>query len=155
MKEKVKIQIKENEIVRSPFANGSCHKYRLALKYNNKTFTFSFHDSVRNYEEGKNLNKEDALYCVIADANSYDFSLNEEDFLNEFGYNDNKLYTYYKRGVSLDNLYNHNYTDNIEDVENLKAGLKAYRACKETSFALHNMFNKEEFEELQEEFQNY
>lgn len=155
MKEQVKIKIINSKVAPSPFGHGNHKQYRLALIYKGCAYEFTYHDSINNYNKGNKLNKEDALYSVIADSNCYESSRNEEDFLNEFGYNDNKLYTYYKRGVSLNNLYNYCYTDNMKDVELLKTGLKAYRACKETSFALHNMFNKEEFEELQEEFQNY
>lgn len=152
MKEKVKIQIKENEIVRSPFANGSCHKYRLALKYNNKTFTFSFHDSVRNYEEGKNLNKEDALYCVLTDSYCYEDTRNIKDFLNAFGYDEFDLYPYIENGYTLADLYS--FASGV-DVDQLRAGLKAYRGCKRAFEKLHEIFTEKELEELQEEFQNY
>ena len=129
IKESVKISILKSEVVKSPFANGYCKKYYVQIKHNNKHFNITFHDSVSNYQNCKKLNKNDILYCVLSDMNCYEMALNEDDFIKEFGYNDT--------------------------IESYKKGLKAYKACEETTKNMHELFTNEELEELQTEFENY
>ena len=102
------------------------HKqYYLQLSYKDNKYNFIFFDSIYNYQNNKKLNKEDALYCVLMDCKSYDNYTDVQDFADAFGY------------------------------EKIKDLLKAYNGCKETSEALHNIFDNDELEQLYTEFQDY
>lgn len=150
MKEKIKITVESRRPAPSPFANGMHTQYRLTAQYNGVTYTFTYHDSVANF--GGKLNKMDALYSILMDAQAYDSVRNEKEFLDEFGYDEFNLYSAYSMGASirfLENCYAKS------DVEMFEKGLKAYRGCKKASEKLHDMLTDEEFEKLQEEFQDY
>lgn len=72
---------------------------------------------------------KDCLYCLLSDASSVDFCIDEADFLHEFGY--------------------------IGDSESIRRGLKAFKACKRTRKALDRLFTDEELTALNEYFQDY
>lgn len=152
MNKDIKINIKSSKVITSPFANGYCKKYRLALKYKGVTFTFNFHDSVHDYNHGKMLNKKDVMYCLLADMGCYDYNRSIKDFLNEFGYDEFELYPYIENGYTMDDLYSF---ASDKDVDQLRAGIKAYKSCKRTYERLHEIFNSKELEELKKEFQDY
>lgn len=125
LKKQVKIKILTSKVIKSPWANGYCKKYFLELNYNNKKFSFPFTDSVAAYCKNEKLDKINALYCVLSDADAYDSTQNIDDFAAEFGY---------------------------EKVSEL---LKAYRACEKTSEKMHEIFTDAELEQLHDEFQDY
>ena len=152
MKNKVKITIKESGVTPSPFTKGMHKEYKLTLSYKGEEFNFTFHDSVYNYEKKIKLNKMDALNSILLDANAYEQSRDEKEFLNEFGYDVSDLYEDYKNGMGLSMMYDC-YAK--KDVDNLRAGLKAYRACEETYNALNRIFTSSELDELHEEFAEY
>ena len=130
--EPIKINILTNH-VEGKVGKGSNTCYSLKLIYKNKTLTFTYHDSIYNYNNHIKLNKKDALYCIIMDMNCFDSCAGIEDFANNFGYE----------------LYDDNYTGYNKEL------LKAYKGCKRTSEALHNIFTSEELEILQEVLQDY
>ena len=66
-------------------------------------------------------NLMDCMYAIITDMDCYDMSRDIVDFCDEFGY----------------------YND--------MKGVKAYKACKTTSKALHRLFTDEELAEISEE----
>lgn len=152
MKEQVKITIRSSAIKQSPFTKGIHKEYKLTLSYKGEEFNFTFHDSVYNYEKKIKLNKMNALNSILLDASDYEQSRDEKEFLNEFGYNVSDLYESYKNGMGFSMMYNY-YAK--KDVDTLKAGLKAYRGCKETYYALNRIFTSEELDELHEEFAEY
>ena len=125
LKKQVKIKQITKTTVKSPWANGYCNKYFLELNYNGKKYGFDYCGSIADFEANKPLDKMNALYCVLSDADAYDSTQNIDDFAAEFGY---------------------------EKVSEL---LKAYRACKKTSEALHEIFTDAELEQLHDEFQDY
>jgi len=149
MKEQVKITIKNSEVKPSPFARGNHKQYELTLSYNGEEFNFTYHDSVYNYQNNKKLNKDDVLNSVLLDASAYAQSRDEKDFLNEFGYDEFDLYTYYQNGYTFADMYGFAAD---KDVDNLKAGLKAYKECERTYNALNIIFTSKELDELHEEF---
>ena len=152
MKEQVKITIKSSAVKDSPFTIGMHREYRLTLSYNGEEYNFTFHDSVYNYEKKIKLNKMDALNSILLDARCFEQSRDEKDFLNEFGYDEFDLYNYYQNGYTFADMYGFAST---EDVDNLKAGLKAYKECEKTYNALNRIFTSEELDELHEEFAEY
>ena len=152
MKNKVKIKINESAIKPSPFTKGNHREYKLTLSYKGEEFNFTFHDSVYNYEKKIKLNKDDALNCVLLDARAYEQSRDEKDFLNEFGYDEFDLYNYYQNGYTFADMYGFAAD---KDVDTLKAGLKAYKACEKSYNALNRIFTSEELDELHEEFAEY
>ena len=125
LKKQVKIKILTSTVIKSPWANGYCRKYFLELNYNNKKFSFPYTDSVMAYCNGDKLDKMNALYCVLLDADAYDNSRDIDDFSAEFGY------------------------------EKISECLKAYRACEKTSEKMHEIFTNAELEQLHDEFQDY
>ena len=152
MKEKVKITIEDSEVKQSPFTRGLHKQYRLTLSYNGEEFNFTYHDSVYNYGKKIKLNKMDALNSILIDANAYEHVRDEKEFLNEFGYDEFDLYNYYKNGWSFAEMYG---CCAKKDVDNLKAGLKAYKECERTYNALNRIFTSNELDELHEEFAEY
>ena len=68
-------------------------------------------------------NLEDCMGCIISDMFAYDDSRDLIDFINEYGY------------------------------ETEKGAVKAYKACKKTSKALHRLFSEEELEEIEKELE--
>ena len=152
MKEQVKIEIKSSVVKPSPFAKGMHKEYKLALSYNGKEFNFTFHDSVYNYEKKIKLNKMDVLNSILLDARCFEQSRDEKEFLDEFGYDEFDLYESYKRGMGFSMMYG---CCAKTDVDNLKAGLKAYKKCERTYNALNRIFTSEELDELNQEFAEY
>ena len=152
MKEQVKITINESAVTPSPFAKGMHKEYKLTLSYKGNTYNFTFHDSVYNYEKKIKLNKMDALNSVLLDARCFEQSRDEKEFLNEFGYEEFDLYNYYQNGYTFADMYGFAAD---KDVDNLKAGLKAYKECEKTYDALNRIFTSEELDELHEEFAEY
>ena len=57
-------------------------KYSCKLRRGHKTYTFSFFDSVKNFEEDRRPSKYDVLACL----DTYDYIRRLEDFASEFGY---------------------------------------------------------------------
>ena len=152
MKNKVKITIKESRIIPSPISKGMCKEYKLTLSYKGEEFDFTFHDSVYNYEKKIKLNKMDALNSILFDASCFELSRDEKDFLNEFRYDEFDVYESYKGGMSFSMMYDC-YAK--KDVNNLKAGLKAYKECERTYNALNRIFTSSELDKLYEEFAEY
>lgn len=152
MKEQVKITIESSVVKSSPFTRGNHREYKLRLSYNGNEFNFTFHDSVYNWQNNKKLNKMDALNSILLDAHCFENCRDEKEFLNEFGYDEFDLYNYYQNGYSFSDMYGFAAK---KDVDALKAGLKAYRGCKETYNALNRIFTSEELDELHKEFAEY
>lgn len=132
----IKINVLSNRVVYSPFHKSTfskvyyCRKYYVKLSYKGNDYKFTFHDSVNAYKNNNPLNKKDVMYCILSDMSCYDSSRDMEDFIYSFGY------------------------DN-QDLETYKQGMKAYKACEKTSEKLHELFNNDELEKLQNEFQDY
>ena len=155
MKEQVKITINGKVKTPSPFAKGLHYEYKHTISRvgdDSVTYTAVFHDSVANCEKNKPLNKDDILHAFLMDAGSYDMSTSEKDFLEEFGYDEFKMYDSYARYRSISFLED---CYALSDVKLFKDGLKAYQACRKASEKLHNMFTDEEIEQLQKEFEDY
>lgn len=115
----------KNKRVATKFMNGQKHyAYTIVLEVGDYQFKTSFHDSVSNYWHNKGATKEmidDAVYCIILDGDSYKVNPNVEDFINEFGYDDDAR------------------------------GHKVYEACKKTYEGLSAMLTEEEIDSLYEE----
>lgn len=152
MKEQVKITIKSSTIKQSPFTKGMHKEYKLTLSYNGEEFNFTFHDSVYNYCNKIKLNKMDALNSILLDASAYEQTRDEKDFLSQFGYDEFDLYNYYQNGYTFADMYGF---ASKKDVDDLKAGLKAYKECERTYNALNRIFTSSELDELHEELAEY
>lgn len=128
----IKINVLNSKVVTSPFHERTyyCRKYYVRLSYNGNSYNFTFHDSVNAYKNNLPLNKKDVMYCVLSDMGCYESSRDMEDFLYSFGY------------------------DN-QDLETYKEGIEAYKGCKKTAEKLHELFNNNELEQLQEEYMDY
>ena len=74
--------------------------------------------------------KEDCLYCLLSDASCADSCTDEADFLTEFGYIDG-------------------------GADQVRKGLKAYKACKRTAAAIDRIFTEDEKTALNEYYENY
>ena len=152
MKEQVKIKIKSSAVKPSPFTKGNHKEYKLTLSYKGNEYNFTYHDSVYNWQNNKKLDKMDALNSILLDARAYEQTRDEKEFLNEFGYDEFDLYNYYQNGWSFVDMYGFAAD---KDVDNLKAGLKAYKECERTYNALNRIFTSSELDELHEEFAEY
>lgn len=73
--------------------------------------------------------KEDCLYCLLSDASCYDCARDVDDFLTEFGY--------------------------TNDLQSIRRGEKAFKACGRTAAALDWLFTADEREALNAHFENY
>lgn len=103
-------------------------KFDCIMKYNGITYKFNYQCNTCYIEPNKN----DLILCALQDANAYESTkINDDDFENieefikEFGYNDN-----------------------------LKEGLKAYKGCKNAYNNIIKMFTNEEKESLFEFLEN-
>lgn len=74
--------------------------------------------------------KKDCLYCLLSDSSCVESCADEADFLEEFGYIDG-------------------------GADQIRKGLKAFRACKRTKKAIERLFTADEIETLQAHFENY
>lgn len=115
----------KNKRVATKFMNGQKHyAYTILLEVGDYQFKTSFHDSIHNYNVGLGATEsmiDDAVYCIILDGDSYKTTPNCEDFINEFGY------------------------------DNDAKGRKVYDACKKTYEGLSTMLTEEEIDSLYEE----
>lgn len=73
----------------------------------------------------KNNMKKDIIYCVWSDSNCYEYAQNIDDFQAELGY------------TLASELLN------------------AYNGCRKANEKIHELFNNEELEELDNIFQDY
>ena len=141
LRNQVKINVLNSKVVSSPFANGYCKRYYLELNHNGKKYRFTYHDSVHAYCNGSKLDKLNALYCILMDSNSIEYTRDFSDFCSEFGYNEYDYTCSYfpYRYIRKEN----------------KEAKKVYNACMKTYEALHDIFSNDELEQLQDEFQDY
>lgn len=91
-------------------------KYDASITYKERTFTTT-------YQTAKDVKKDDVLWCICSDMAAYDSAKDIDDFVNEFGYDDEK----------------------VSEV------LRIYNTCKDTSYILHRIFTDEEIEEINQE----
>lgn len=111
--------------VRSDVLISTAHwKYKIKISNRGKTRYFDYHGSGREYEKDLGLNKKDVMYCLIYDMNAYEsFKNDPKGFCAAYGY------------------------------ANDKNGLKVYNTCKTNSLKMRHLFNADELNELQEEFE--
>ena len=100
--------------------NQKVNSYKVTLQYNNVKHTYNFFQGLGIKE---NPSIESVLHSLLLDVNSTCY--NYDDFINEFGYEDNK------QSKSI------------------------YKACLKTSEKLDKMFNSNELEELNNLLQDY
>lgn len=102
-----KIHVKKTYLTKSDMCTGN--KYRVTVYYNGKRCSFTFHDNYMNKSKKKEL-----LYCLLLDAQAFDYNMDIYDFASSFGYKQ------------------------CRDAE------KAYAGCKRQSERLHKLFTDEE-----------
>ena len=101
-------------------------KYTIKITNKGKTRYFEYNGSIYDYEKGLGLKEKDVMYCLITDMNAYESYKNDpKEFCYAFGY------------------------------ENERIGLRAYNACKTNSIKMRYLFDVDELNELQKEFENY
>ena len=110
--------------------------YTVTVKGSHGTYTTTYTITYNNSKPAgyETPDKMDILYCVLSDANCYEYTQDLKDFCLEFGYNEPDEFGYKSR-----------MTD----------GRKAYNACKRAHKRLNEIFTKTEIEKLQELFQDY
>ena len=69
-------------------------------------------------------------YCILSDASCVESCTDEADFLTEFGYIDG-------------------------GADQIRKGLKAFKACKRTAAAIDRIFTEDEKTALNEYYENY
>lgn len=114
-------------VVSSDVLRNAVHwKYTIKITNRGKTRYFDYYGSVHDYEKGLDLNKKEVMYCLITDMNAYESYENDpKGFCDAFGY------------------------------EYKQTGLKVYNACKTNSLKMRYLFNADELNKLQEEFEYY
>lgn len=86
----VKVTAK-NKRVAKKFFDKEHYAYTLTVEVDDKMLKTTYHDSVANYNKGQGATQEmieNALYCVILDADSYYNAPNYLEFIDAFGYED-------------------------------------------------------------------
>lgn len=91
-----------------------------------RRYTFSYQCNTKH----KQPTKEDCLYCILSDAQCVESCKDEADFLEEFGCIDG-------------------------GADQIRKGLKAFKACQKTKKALERLFTSDELEALNAHFENY
>ena len=92
------------------------YKCRIVNPANNRRYTFDYQCNPSATHEPT---KEDCLYCILSDASCVESCTDEADFLTEFGYIDG-------------------------GADQVRKGLKAYKACKRTAAAIDRIFTEDE-----------
>ena len=116
----VKVTAK-NKRVAKKFFDKEHYAYTLTVEVGDKMLKTTYHDSVANYEERRGATREmieNALYCVILDADSYLNAPNYLEFIDTFGYEDSDY------------------------------GKRVFNACKATYDELYAMLSGEEVDAL-------
>lgn len=103
------------------------YKCRIINPANNRRYTFDYQCNPSATHEPE---KKDCLYCLLSDSSCVESFADETDFLEEFGYIDG-------------------------GADQIRKGLKAFRACKRTKKAIERLFTADEIETLQAHFENY
>lgn len=103
---------------KSNFTAGNA--YRVTLTRNGAKVGFIFNDNIYNESD-----KNDFIYSLLSDSQAYESTRDLTDFMNEFGYTDEKQ------------------------------AKRVYDACKKQSERLHKLFNDSEIETLEKIFENY
>ena len=103
------------------------YKCRIINPENKRRYTFDFQCNPSATHEPE---KKDCLYCILSDASCVDSCADEADFLTEFGYIDG-------------------------GADQIRKGLKAFKACQRTKKAIERLFTADEIEALQAHFENY
>ena len=98
----------------------SGNAYRVTLTRNGVKVGFIFNDNIYNESD-----KNDFIYSLLSDSQAYESTRDLTDFMNEFGYTDDKQ------------------------------AKQVYNACKKQSERLHKLFNDAEIETLEKIFENY
>lgn len=98
----------------------SGNAYRITLTRNGIKISFVFNDNIYNESD-----KNDFIFSLLRDSQAYEFCYNLADFMNEYGYTDDKQ------------------------------AKQVYNACKKQSERLHKLFNNAEIETLDKIFENY
>ena len=108
--------------------------YNVKLQVFNRTYNTVFNNSQAS---GCSVpDPEGIIYCILSDADCYNYSRDFRDFCNEFGYEEYKEDRY------------GNYKENTE-------AKKAFNACKKSYEAINRLFTGEQLEQLREVFQDY
>lgn len=101
--------------------------YKCVIKNpaNNKRFTFPYQCNTTYTQPSA----KECLYCLLSDASSVDYCIDEADFLEEFCF--------------------------IDDADSIRRGLRVFKACQRTKKALERLFTDEEIAALNEFYQDY
>lgn len=108
----------ETYIGKSNFTAGNA--YRVTLTRNGVKVGFIFNDNIYNESD-----KNDFIYSLLSDSQAYENARDLTDFMNEYGYTDEKQTK------------------------------RVYNACKKQSERLHKLFNDSEIKTLEKIFENY
>lgn len=119
------LKFKINDLGKSAKTSGDSFKVIVINKRNNKRLTFIFHDNYLNESTGREM-----LMSRFSDAYAYESTLNINDFYE----------TYYGKISSFE--------------ETLNIG-RAYKECKKALKDFKRVFNEEELNELNKEWENY
>ena len=125
----------EVKAIRKPQADGrmGCGLgYTVTVKGSHGMYRTTYNNSKAAGHETPD--KVNILYCVLSDANCYEYTQNLKDFCLEFGYSEKNKFG---------------------EQPKMKDGLKAYEECKRAYKWLNIIFTKTEIEKLQELFQDY
>lgn len=112
-----KVKVTKSYIGKSEMTSGNA--YRVTMAYNGKRVWFVFNDNYLNESD-----KKDFIECLISDAFSYEYCKSLNEFITEFGYE-----------------------------EQVEQGIKAYNGCKKQNDRLKKLFSSREVTYLQKELE--
>lgn len=115
--EKIALEVQKSLNQGGTFTNNHV-RYNVRLDYNNKSY-------FTEYQTAQEIDKNDIIYCVLSDAQCYEYTRNIDEFMQEFGYNNGKI----------------------------SEGIKAFEGCKKAFEELSKMFTNSEIEKLHEELE--
>jgi hypothetical protein len=113
-------KIKITKVYLGKSTQTSGNKYQIIINYNNIKTSMIFNDNYLNKSE-----KKDFICCLILDSMSFENSNSLNDFMREFGY------------------------------ENEKEAKKAYNGCMKQFNKYNKLFTKNEQEQLSKLLENY
>lgn len=117
---KIKVNYKESENQENTFTPYHT-RFDVVVDYKGKRYKTDYQCNTSYSDDIE----KDIIYCLLRDAESFEFCQDIDDFSREFGY------------------------DKVSDC------LKAFNGCKRTYKAFKRMFSDEELEELKNIFEDY
>lgn len=120
----LKVNVTRNRAIDGRIGCGAGYRVTLANTETGYKFTTSYNNSRANGERKPDVN--DIIYCLLSDRSCYNSCIDFNDFVDNFGYENDAKQAY-----------------------------RAFTGCQRTAVNLENLLNPEQLEQLDELYQDF